>query len=108
MGFAIDVDPRVTGRPRIAATAEAPEQRFSAVFRVMPVSEFERHDLATGAGARAFLVAAIVSLDDVQDAAGNALSFDDALRDRVIDQPLARAALVRAYVEAVEEAARGN
>jgi len=93
---------------RVPADGGYISETLTAVFNVLPVTEMNSFDLATEKGARAFLTAAIHSLDDIGDENGKPLPYSDQLRDKVLDLPYARAALAEEYTRSVEGAREGN
>jgi hypothetical protein len=97
---------QVTARVPIDGGHE--DQQFSVTFRVLPVSVMDGARLEEVGGTGAFLQQAIVGLDDIVDEAGKPVAWSDALRDRVIDTPFLRQALIRAYFDGVAGAAAGN
>lgn len=84
------------------------KQAMSATFAVVPSSAAERFNLFSTQGSQEFLRAAIVELGDLVGEDGKELSYSDAVRDAVIDQPYAAAALIAAYAEGMGGAKRGN
>ncbi|MFD1342880.1 hypothetical protein [Litorisediminicola beolgyonensis] len=84
------------------------EQTFRATFRVLTESEAKKHDAKTGPGIRSFLRTAIVKLDELVGEDGKELSYSDQLKDRLLDMPYVRIALLQTYSDAVSKAATGN
>ena len=81
---------------------------FEATFRVLDPAEADKFDLNTTEGATQFLRAVIVRLDDISDAEGNPVEWNDETRDAVLRLPYARIALNAAYWQAVSKARAGN
>lgn len=103
----IDRDPVFTTTVRVSLPG-AGEETFKATFRVLDIDKIVKFDLATSDGAREFLEAAIVSLDDIESAGGQRLMYSVELRDRILQKPHLRGALAAAYMRACDDAARGN
>lgn len=83
-------------------------QTFTARFRALTVSEAQGHDTMTLEGTNAYLRDVLVGLDGLVDDAGEAISYNDAVRDQVIDLPFCRIALLETYNAAMMGAKRGN
>lgn len=93
---------------RIPSGDDFAEATMIATFRAIPVSEAAKFDLNTAKGTRNFLEQVIVRLDDVADAQGSPLDWDETVRDAVLDLPYARQGLLEAYGIAVVGARQGN
>lgn len=85
----------------------AEPESFRAKFQVMPVSAFKQIDLGDPDQVAGFLETTVTGLEDIEDGSGP-LPFSEPLLARLIDRPDIRAGLVRAYVEGIGRAARGN
>lgn len=83
-------------------------QTFTARFRALTVSDAEAHNTLTVEGTNAYLREIFVGWEGVQDDQGEALPFNDATRDRMIDVPFVRMALLETYNAAMMGAKRGN
>ncbi|MBN9078187.1 MAG: hypothetical protein BGN87_06220 [Rhizobiales bacterium 65-79] len=105
--FNIDSEPIVRARVEIRLPDQEP-QDFFTTFRVLDIDTFNGFDLSDPEGSKAFLSAAIVDMDEIVDRGGAAVPYSEALRDRLLNQPVVRAALARAYHKEVGEACRGN
>lgn len=78
-------------------------------FRALPTSQTAELLAAGTAQAECeFLERAVVRMEDLADAEGNPVAWNNALRDRLFDQPYVRAALMRAYGAAMAKARTGN
>lgn len=84
------------------------EDSVTVTYRVMRGSELANVELGTTAGSTEFLRRAVVSVDGVQNEAGEPLIFSDQLRDQLIDLPHVRTALAVGYAEGVGKAKTGN
>jgi hypothetical protein len=84
------------------------QQTVKATYRVIGVERAASFDQFTEAGARQFLQAVLVQLDDLAGADGQPVSYNDALRDQLIDVPYVRQALTLGYADAVSKARAGN
>ena len=83
------------------------DDTFKATFRLLPIDQFAGFDLAEPDGLKDFLVAAIVSLDDIEDRDGP-VAYSDEVRDAVLNLAPARQALLETYVKAAGGASEGN
>jgi hypothetical protein len=105
--FNIDSEPTVRAKIEIRLPGEVP-QDFTAAFRVLDVDTFNSFDLSDAESCRAFIQAIVIDLGDIVDGKGKNVPYSGELRDRLVNQPIIRAALVRSYVEEVGRAAQGN
>jgi len=108
--FNIDAKPTFKRRVEFVMTDEQTGQPMSldVTFRALTTKESEPFDLTTGEGSKAFLRAAVVSMDGLV-AAGNApVTYNDTLRDRLLEQAWVRAGLAEAYFKAVVGLREGN
>jgi len=108
--FKIDPNPQFTHTVKIRVPVDGGfrEDTLKATFRVIPTDEAKTFDLSEGSGSRDFLCRAIVNLDDIADAEGNPLPYNDALRDQLLNFQYVRVGLGRAYFEGVAGARTGN
>ncbi|RID89678.1 hypothetical protein D2N39_21940 [Gemmobacter lutimaris] len=83
-------------------------QTFTARFRALPVSEVTAHDTMTAEGTATYLREILTGWEGVVDDAGEEIAFNDATRDRMIDLPFVRVALLETYNAAMLGAKRGN
>ncbi len=112
--FVLQSEPRWTW-PVVVKAPDAEgnlvEQRFSAVWRLLPKDERERLG-ATLEGTDELLRRSIVEVSDVLDQDKQPMPHSAALVDALIAIPWVRAGLVLAYAQSLEgvppEAARGN
>ena len=84
------------------------EEKLRTRFRVLPDVEADAFDMRAPEGQRQFLEAAVVGFSDLVDDKDKHLDCTPALRERLLDTPYIRQALVLAYVRAVAGARRGN
>jgi hypothetical protein len=77
-------------------------------YRVLGESRFADVNLDERVSSTEFLREVLVGFDDVQDANGQPLPFNDRTRDALIDVPFMRVALAKGYFEAVYKAQLGN
>ena len=83
-------------------------QTFQARFRAISVSETEQHNTLTREGTNAYLREIFVGWEGVTDDQGEPMPFNDETRDRMIDIPFVRVALLESYNAAMMGAKRGN
>jgi len=103
----IDKDPAF----RTVVTVKLPgeeQESFRARFRVLGLAEQETFELGSAEGATGFLRRVLFDGEDIAGADNQPLVWSDELRDRLIDLPHIRSALVRAYFEGVASAREGN
>ncbi len=103
----IDKDPCFRTAVAVRLPGEQ-EESFVARFRVLGLSEQETFDLGSAEGATGFLRRVVIGGEDIAGTDGEPLVWSDELRDRLIDLPHIRSALVRAYFEGVASAREGN
>jgi hypothetical protein len=84
------------------------KQAFKVTYNVVAGADYEKFDLATREGSDEFLREVIASLDDIAGADGKSLPYSHTLRDKVINLPWARRAIVSGYFKAVQKEAEGN
>ncbi|MBI1201494.1 MAG: hypothetical protein GC182_03180 [Rhodopseudomonas sp.] len=84
------------------------DETMKATYRVIGTTEAKQYDLSTADGSTAFLVATIVKLDDLEDEAGKAVSYNNAVRDELLDVPYVRRALADGYFAGMAGAKTGN
>lgn len=80
------------------------EQTFKARFRVVPWSELATVENDPAEQARRILVGWEGIVDDEE----RQIPYSDAMRDQLLDMMFVRVPLLRAYVDAVAGAKRGN
>lgn len=83
------------------------EQRMKVRFRVIEEDEIAL-DVSVADGTKAFLRRAVVTIEDLVDPADRPVPWSDAVRDRLLQLPYVRMALLRAYNAAVTKARAGN
>jgi hypothetical protein len=106
--FRINPHPVFTADVKVHIPGSSVVETLKATFRAIPISQYREYDLHNEESSRQFLTDIIVQLDELEDADGRPLVYDDKVRVAVLDLPHARAALARAYHDEVEGAARGN
>lgn len=108
--FKVNVSPTFTRTVRVQIPTDGGhrQETLKATFRVLNTDEVEGFDLATTEGTSAFLCAVIESLDDIADANGEQIPYNNEVRDQVLKMPYVRLALSREYFEAVAKARKGN
>jgi len=84
------------------------EQIFKARFRVLSNNELEKIDLDSDDGTTVLLKAIIVGMEDLIGEDEKPLTYNDALRDRMIAVGYIRLALIQTYRDAVTKARVGN
>lgn len=105
--FRIDDNPQFDARVEIALEGAEP-QSIAVRFHALPNSEIDAFELRTAEGTTEFLERVIVRIDDVVDEDGEAVTYDAALRDRLLDLGWVRQPLVRTYFAALAGARLGN
>ena len=83
-------------------------QSFTARFRALSISATEQHNTLTAEGTAAYLREIFVGWDGVTDDQGEPIPFNDETRDRMLDVPFVRIALLETYNAAMMGAKRGN
>lgn len=83
-------------------------QTFTGRFRALSISDTEQHNTLTTEGTNQYLRAIFVGWEGVSDDQGEPVQFNDANRDRMIDLPFVRMALLETYNAAMMGAKRGN
>jgi len=107
MAYNIDKTPTFTV-PVEVTDPDGETADFQATFVALDIPTFEKFDLEQPAQCLAFLKRATLGVSDVVDANGNEIADSDALRDRLFGMPYIRVAAVRAYLEGITKASRGN
>lgn len=106
--FNIDDDPTFTGTARLPPSRGKEPETFTADFRALPIDTFSAFDFSKPDDVKAMLEQAIYHLDDIVDAKRKPVPYSEELRARLLNNPVTRAALFRAYVETIGQASRGN
>lgn len=103
-------NPEFTSKVKVQVPVEGgtQEQSFTARFRALSVSEGEVFNMLSTEGNTDFLRAILIGWDGVKDEDGEAISFNDASRDQILDIPFVRVAILQTYNQAVMGARRGN
>lgn len=108
MPLKIDDDPKFWNDVHVRLGIAEPET-FKALFRVRGVDDFnEVVKSADPEAVTTFLADTVVGLADVEDEAGEKLSFSPTLLGRMIKRPDIRNALLKSYTHGVIGAAQGN
>ncbi|TSD86022.1 hypothetical protein FFK22_024700 [Mycobacterium sp. KBS0706] len=81
---------------------------FDATFRLLGHDELAQYDTATIAGTTQFLQAVVVGLGGIVGGDKQPIPYSDALRDRAINIPYARSALINAYFDGAKGGKLGN
>lgn len=97
-----------TVKVRVPVDSGYDDLTFTARFRALSISEAERHNTLTSEGTNAYLREILVGWEGVVDDVGEAVSFNAASRERMIDVPFVRMALLDTYHTALLGAKRGN
>lgn len=84
------------------------EQLLRTRFRALPDGEAEGFDLRTVQGSKDFLKRVVLRFEDLADVAGKPLTYDEALRDGLLEHAFVRNGLVQGYVAALTKARLGN
>jgi hypothetical protein len=84
------------------------ESTLGVTFKALKVSELQKFDVNSLDGQVAMLKAAIATVDDVEDEAGNVLPYNDDLRDQLIDIGCVRKALILSYDQGIMGAREKN
>lgn len=107
-----EIDYRPIFLQRVTATMplgrSTGEQDFTATFEALSVSEMSGFDLAEPEQVADFLRRVLVEASDIVDAHGNEVPFSPEIRDRLIDLPWTRRALVAGYFAGFARAAEKN
>ncbi len=108
--FKIATNPEFTHKVTIKTPVDGGyrEDTLKVRYRMMLVTETESYDLNTGPGTVDFLKAVIVSIDDVVGDDDKPLTYNDALRDQLLDMYNVRGAMVDGYLDAMRTARVGN
>lgn len=84
------------------------KESLIATFSALSDSQTEEFNLSDPDGVKAFLRAAIVSLDDLGDDQGNPVPFSPEILENLIGRPYVRISLLRVYTRAQIEGLAGN
>lgn len=107
---------KISTRPRvihpvplfIEVDGERVDCSFAAKFEIQPISKTEEADLNTADLQGAFLLKAVVDLQDLVDDADKPVPFSLELLRALLDRVEVRTALFGAYFDAARKAALGN
>jgi hypothetical protein len=112
MGFTVTSERQFTARLRVLVPVDGGhrEEAFKARYRVLDTARIEDFDLQNGGkeASDEFLRAVIVDLFDLLGEDGQPITYNDEVRDQVINIPYARIALVQGYFDGVSKGRRGN
>ena len=108
--FIVDHSPTFTHPVTVQVPVDGgfEEQKFKATFNVIPAEEAKEYDLSDAGQVTAFLKRVLVSMDDLVDKDGQAVPYNDSLRDKLLGLPFLRLALSRTYFAGVSGAKSGN
>lgn len=81
---------------------------FAVTFRALDLDVFQDFDLETADGVRAFLDEAVEAIDGLVDKDGEPVPDSSALRAALYNRSWVRPPMVRAYLEGITKASRGN
>lgn len=84
------------------------EQSLKATFNLLTDEETAAFDVSTTDGVKGFLRAAIVSLGDLADEAGEPVAYSPAILDSLLDRGYVRLALLTTYTRSQIKAVTGN
>lgn len=76
-------------------------ETLKVTYELISTDEADRFDTGTREGTTEFLKRIIHRMDDLVSESGSALSYSEALRDRLIAMPHIRLALLTGYFDAV-------
>ena len=108
--FKATTDRRFTARCKafVPVNGGHREEPFKATFRVLDTEQLENYDLTNKMGTDDFLRAVIMELDEIGDEQGNPVPYSEDLRDVVMNDPMARTALIRGYFDNISKGRKGN
>lgn len=108
--FKLSAEPRFKHTVTIKTPVDGghSDETVDVTYRVIKTSDAAKYDLTTGAGSLDFLKAVVVAIDGVQNEAGAAEKYTDALRDRLLEIPYVRSSLAIGYFDAIGKASQGN
>ena len=108
--FKIAKDPQFTHEVEIDVPADGgwDRQSIKCTFRVLPAEELAQFDTRSNEGQKDFLRAVIVRLDDLVDEKDKPLSYNNKLRDYLLELFYVRVPLLKAYTDAMIMGRVGN
>ncbi|SMH42504.1 hypothetical protein [Mesorhizobium australicum] len=106
--FNVDEEPTFTGTAKLPPSVGKEPETFTADFRALPIDTFSAFDFSNPDDVKAMLEQSIFNLGDIIDAKKQPVPYSEELRARLLNNPITRAALFRAYVETIGVASRGN
>jgi hypothetical protein len=83
-------------------------ETLKVTYRVIPVDQAAKYDLAKREEVTQLLRDIVVRLDDLTDEKDKPISYCDEVRDHVFAMPHSRIAIARTYFDAVTSAREGN
>jgi Phage tail assembly chaperone len=83
-------------------------ESFTITFNVLAISRYTAADFSDAEGSAAFLTEAIAGFAGVVDEKGKELAFTAELVAKVLDQPDLRPLVMKAYIDGLQKATRGN
>ncbi|NEX47600.1 hypothetical protein [Pseudotabrizicola algicola] len=103
-------NPEFTAPVKVQVPAEGgyADMNFTARFKALTVSESEAFDMMSIRGTDDWLRTILIGWDGVVGEDDQPLSFNNAVRDQLLDVPFIRMAIIQAYNAAMMGAKRGN
>jgi hypothetical protein len=108
--FKLVKNPTFTATVKISVPTEGgfTDSSFTGRFRALSISEAEDFNLLTSDGTQEYLRTILTGWDGVVDEDGTPVSFNDAVRDELLDTAYCRVAILNTYNAAMMGAKRGN
>lgn len=108
--FVFDPNPTFTHTVKVKVPVDGGfvDQTFRATFAVVPTEEAKNYDLDDGDGSTAFLRRAVTHMHDLIGLDDQPVTYNDKLRDALLNQSYVRKALARAYFDAISGVQSGG
>ena len=108
--FKVVKNPTFTATVKISAPTEGGvvSSSFTARFKAITISAAEQFNLLSAEGTLNYLRAILIGWEGVADENGEAISFNDAARDELLDIPFVRIGILDTYNAAMRGAKSGN
>lgn len=108
--FKVVKNPTFTATVKVSAPTEGGvvSSSFTARFKALSISDTEAFNLLTTEGTLNYLRAILIGWDGVADEEGEAISFNDAARDQLLDLAYVRVGILNTYNAAMMGAKSGN